>query len=150
MLDTSVVCSRAELTPDPDSWSEFRFLAMEQVLEAGHLDWAQAMLANERTADAVAFGGPAARSRLVAIVAALADAQIREAAGGTGSLIDDAHPMTSVRRRSELVDLGACATSAQGAEGPASRTIPPPGIPAYANRGRGRNAPAEAERAARA
>ncbi len=135
MLDTLETCSSIELTPDPDSWWECRFLAMERVLKAGHLDWAQAILAEERTADAIAFGGPAARFRLDAIVAALANGKIKDVADQRGCLIDAAHPMTSVRWRSELLEPeGAHAASAQFNGAPASRPIPRPGFQAYANR----------------
>lgn len=81
---------------DRSTWTEYQFRAMEKVLQAGYLDRVEGMLRDRATDAIVALADPAHNRRLQALREGLAEAKVREAVGGPGSLIDSDHYVTKI------------------------------------------------------
>lgn len=80
---------------DLNSWPEAELRGLEMTLASGHLELLDVTLSDGRTRRVLALNVPEHETRIQAVRDGLAFARMREVrAGGPGSLIDPAHPLT--------------------------------------------------------
>ena len=81
-------------TGDSNTWPEFVISGLEQLLEAGHLDWLDEVLASSRTRRVINLHDARCDARIKAVRHGLAEARIHEASGGPGCLINPKHRLS--------------------------------------------------------